>query len=815
MNDLPDLPDLHDPLTRRQWDLEAEMQDLGSAEYVRRSDKARKQGRVNETAGGSVLIKIFVRPLAASIQAVMDRASSGAPGRRHLAVRLIKDMRTEVVAYLTVSTVLNLVGYGSKRRNSIQSVARWVGRAIEDESRVEAFAKREPALLRHAMKQLDAATSHARHRRLCIAHLIDKRGDAWKPLNEGELLQVGMLLIELLIQKTGMVETHTIRLKRKKSDLTRLALTDEASALVEKEDAAAALLMPRFLPMIVPPRPWEGMKGGGYISNGLARLPLITGTRRRVPRPGPAVLRALNAVQATPWRINKPVLEALGHAWNNNIEIGIPSRDLRPTPNKPLDIDTNEIARKAYRREARSVHGHNAATKSTRFRIGRTLSIAEKFAEYDAIYFPHQLDFRGRMYAVSQYLTPQGPDNAKALIEFSISRPLSDPAAVEWFTIHGANTFGFDKVSFEDRIAWVTEHEEDILRTAADPYAHLWWADADKPWCFLAWCFEWAAWRRDPDGFLSRLPVALDGSCNGLQHYSALLRDPVGGAAVNLVPRDTPADIYQVVADAVTRTLAADDSLTAQKWLQIGIDRSITKRPVMVLPYGGTSMACLNYVREAYRDKVAGGTHDPFEVHERSAATLYLSGVVWGSIGDVVVSARLAMDWLRTAASIAAKVGVNIKWTTPSGFNAVQDYRCLRRRRIKTRLNGSIILPTITEETDAIDPKKQANGLPPNFVHSLDASALVATVNRALDAGITDFAMIHDSYGTHAAHTAALAMHIREAFVSMYEGSDPLAALEHTLRSSLPPEAAERLPPLPSRGSLDLSGVLQSKFFFA
>jgi DNA-directed RNA polymerase len=36
--------------------------------------------------------------------------------------------------------------------------------------------------------------------------------------------------------------------------------------------------------------------------------------------------------------------------------------------------------------------------------------------------------------------------------------------------------------------------------------------------------------------FVSHLPVAFDGSCNGLQNYSMMLRDEVGGAATNLVP---------------------------------------------------------------------------------------------------------------------------------------------------------------------------------------------------------------------------------------------------------------------------------------
>src|SRR3546814_17064020 len=46
---------------------------------------------------------------------------------------------------------------------------------------------------------------------------------------------------------------------------------------------------------------------------------------------------------------------------------------------------------------------------------------------------------------------------------------------------------------------------------------------------------------------VSRIPVALDGSCSGLQHFSAMLRDEEGGAAVNLLPAERPQDVYKGV----------------------------------------------------------------------------------------------------------------------------------------------------------------------------------------------------------------------------------------------------------------------------
>ena len=69
-----------------------------------------------------------------------------------------------------------------------------------------------------------------------------------------------------------------------------------------------------------------------------------------------------------------------------------------------------------------------------------------------------------------------------------------------------------------------------------------WWQSAEKPWEALAACMEVrdALATGDPATFVSRLPVQIDGSCNGLQHYAALGRDLDGGFSVNLLPSDRP-----------------------------------------------------------------------------------------------------------------------------------------------------------------------------------------------------------------------------------------------------------------------------------
>jgi len=195
----------------------------------------------------------------------------------------------------------------------------------------------------------------------------------------------------------------------------------------------------------------------------------------------------------------------------------VSGRDLA-MPDKPHDIDTNEVALREWKWKARDVHSSNVSLRRDRMKQQQLLDLATKFRDETAIYFPHNLDFRGRVYPVPQTLHPQGSDNVKALLRFSEGKPLGDDGA-RWLAIHGANTFGVDKVSFDERVEWVEENQHHIWACAQDPFGYQWWTEADKPWSFLAFCFEWQSYCLDPETFVSHIPIALDGSCNGLQHF--------------------------------------------------------------------------------------------------------------------------------------------------------------------------------------------------------------------------------------------------------------------------------------------------------
>jgi DNA-directed RNA polymerase len=213
------------------------------------------------------------------------------------------------------------------------------------------------------------------------------------------------------------------------------------------------------------------------------------------------------------------------------------------------------------------------------------------------------------------------------------------------------------------------------------------------------------------------------------------------------------------------------------------------------------------------RDQLFGELTESLPEHRAQDAS-YLAEKNFEAIGSVVVAARQAMDWLREAAKVAAENELPVRWTTPAGFLAVQDYRQEEGDIMDFTVLGQRYRLMLRRTGDKLNGRKQALGISPNFVHSLDAAHLMRTVLFCAQDGMEDFAMIHDSFGCHAGHASTLRNNLRAAFVEQY--NEPvLQQFRDQLAEQLPDELKAKLPELPPMGTLDLAQVGQSEYFFA
>lgn len=805
-------------LTNTQLELEKEAVSIGVEKYREQVNN----GRNAELPPGLRLIRNAVEPIALKIEADKKSALEGKADRGTTMFYFLDQFDSDMLAYVTAKLVMSHMG----QVPLLSALAIVVAKTLEDSLNYESLKKEAPALYRSMMRKL------AKHNNSNYRHVILRRTQNYAKVttikwDKNNSLKLGVYLIETLINETGYVSKgvrHT-----GKGYIHTLHATPEILKWIEEGHSRCEMLHPTHLPMIIKPLPWSTPFDGGFLTKQLKYTLIKTANKNYLSdlehHPMPMVYRAVNALQDTAWSVNKPVLKIMKQVWAAGDKLGgLPSRELTELPPKGHDPETDKVAHKEWKKEAAAVYDSNTRSKSKRVLTAQKLNVADKYSEFAQFYFPYALDWRGRAYPVSSVLNPQGDDTAKALLTFAQSKPLGVNGQY-WLYVHGSNCFGVDKVAFSERVSWVEDHHNHILESAFNPLdGSRFWADADSPYMFLAFCYEYAALfmhtsaGESDETFESNLPVSWDGSCNGLQNFSAMLRDEKGGKATNLTPSETPSDIYAEVARVCQESIdkeALGGDLMAKKWVG-RVTRKLVKRNTMTVPYAvskfGMKQQLLEEFKKMKEEALDIGMNLDKDLTWDDAA--FLAEHNHAAIGQVVVAARDAMGWLREAAKVAASNGLPVQWVTPSGLLALQNYRKSTGKRADFELGGKRYSFMLRVEGEKIDTRKQSLGIAPNVVHSLDAAHMMRTVSYCLDEGITSFAMIHDSYGTHAADAEALSRLLREAFIDQYT-PDVLADFKNQLAMQLPEEIAEKIPELPPMGTLDLSGVRDSSYFFA
>ena len=835
--DTKDLMDL-------QIKLEEDMTNRGAERFLRDIANAKSGGREDGTPYGQIVLKNRLETLTKAIASWKEECESGKPGVQSTAYLKVSDMENTALAFMTLKSVLQ--GISSVR--TLQYVSVTIGTAIEDEMRFSHVRDEERKAYDSIVMGAKKRTSY--HYKRAYAIRRSSRVDEWDRWTRVDRLHVGMKMLDILMGCMELVEIHH-QIYSTTSIHKYVKALPQTLEWIEKRTYENSFLRPVHEPMVVQPRDWTTPFDGGYISTNIRPLHLVKTSLpvleelRHVDMP--IVYAAVNELQRTAWQINSQVLKVMSELWDNGSTIaGMPPRTGIELPTKPTDIETNAEARKEYRIEAAKRHMHNLTISGKRVAFNFAIGIARRYEKYRRIFFPYQLDFRGRIYAVP-HLNPQGPDYQKALLRFANGKPLGSEGW-KWLAIHGANVAGNDKCTLEDRVNWVQDHEEEILAIAENPFDNRGWCtevggfEIDKPWQFLAFCFEWRGYCEHGDTFVSKIPIALDGSCSGVQHFSAMLRDDIGGDAVNLTPKDLPADVYQRVADKVISLVEHDaehgtedgvrhnddgkayvidgTKTIAKQWLEFGITRKTCKRSVMTLPYGSKQYGFREQLLEdiinpaRYAAEKDPTVRFPFRNDGYFAAT-YLAKKIWESVSETLIKASEAMKWLQRVASIAASEQLPVRWTTAVGFPVLQAYKDVTNRRVMTAISGKVVYLTMYKEKDQLDKRKQAQGIAPNFVHSCDAAHMMLTIVRASQEHIDSFAMIHDSFGTTAGDTEALFQIVRESFVELYNTVDVLGDFRDEIVSQLTEHNQDNIPEMPSAGSLDIGQVIKSRYCFA
>lgn len=843
-------------LFTEQLEIEASYKQFAEELLKNAYEESKLEGQAAETALGKRLMNHQFDTVFENVKVFVETTLQPKPGVKPAYIGILQQLadiyegkERDLYTLLTMATFSVLLNSVFRKETRLSNLAQTVAAEVQTEARMEAFLKANPEIAASVLRGISERVS--KHYKTYYAYRrMEHANFSWNPWSLKDSTLFGAKLIELVIQGSGYFELYDHTDMNGKA-VTEIHPTQWLLNTWAKNEEKLIAKAYRMCPTVVPPAPWTTFKDGGYYGELKSYCTFLrlhdfsvpnVFTKEYMARLNQLdlsnVQAAINAIQETPWIINKKVLKVAKAVIARGGELaGIPR--MEPLPELPrLTGDYTDEELKAHKQKAVERIRLEARRKSKAIRAIGHIKVAERFSKYESIYFPCNMDFRGRVYPIPSF-SFQGDDLNKALLLFADAPACSSYKDIEWLMVHGANLAGVDKVSFDDRVAWVRDHEAQILDCAKDPMGNLWWADQDSPFQFLAFCFEWQAWREHeakfgtPEGFKCGIPVAFDGTCSGLQHFSAILRDPVGGKAVNLIPADKPQDIYGMVAEVVNEQLKKDSTsgtadttaegkngepytkfgtkTLAQQWLAYGVTRKVTKRSVMTLAYGSKEFG--------FRDQILEDTIEPAILEGRGGmfanpnqAAGYMAKLIWNAVRKVVVKAVEGMEWLQATARLVCKEGQVVTWMTPMGLPVQQSYMVCNSEVYRMRFSGIDKRFYSINITGDIDKRAQAQGIAPNFIHSMDAAHLQMTVLMAKEVGINHFSMIHDSYGAPVAQADRMFKTVREAFIKMYSENDVLEQFKADMEMLI--EKGDKIPAIPAKGTLDLNVIRESLYTF-
>lgn len=794
-----------------QLKLERLMDEESISRFNDRKDEAIRKGRYDTTTAGQRLVTSQIMKVA---EAIRDFTNTlGKPSRHAQAAIGLSVLPAEVLAQIALIGCIATTGRGTKHHVTVSTISK----LITDEINMRKLKVESPSVFHWLEEGNKAAhTNNRRHIRNKTLAMMVKNGIT--PTKPCTVYKMVLKLIEIVCESTGLFELLTVKDTDSIKPKSYLMFSPTPACVdwLMKAEGTAALLMPINQPMVYPPKPWTNLTDGGYLER---KHPFIRGLNRKgadelAKHDISPLTTTVNAAQETAWALNNPVFEVATTLWQGGGNMAkLPRADDEPqvTPYNP-EWEKAEQTKWCKEENARHTRNHQLAGK--RIATISTLTIAKRFSEYPLFYFPHNTDWRGRVYPIPVFLQPQGGDLAKGLLRFSKGLPLGSEGW-RWLAVHVANCWGYDKESFDNRIKWTIEHKDLIIETALNPLVgSCKWMEADSPFMFLAACLEWRGYLEEGEGFISHLSINLDGAANGMQHLSALVRDEDGGRATCLIPGDKPADIYTAVRLSAESQVALDvaEGVEFAPRLLGKITRDMTKPATMRKPYGSKAFGMKNVISEVLIDEGLSSLDN----RDHYAFAWYATQLLDKAVCDAVQSASVVMGFLQEVARVVASAGLEVWWHTPNGIPICQNYKKSIAAPIKTYFQGRTVNTHIYSEGTELHKSKQSNGISPNFIHSLDAAHMQATVGLCLDAGVTDLCLIHDSYGTHAANVPILANRLRVAFVNQYS-KDVLGEFLAGIKGQLAghPKLIAKLPELPVKGTLDLSKVMASDYFFA
>ena len=697
----------------------------------------------------------------------------------------LSDIEPLAAAAIACKITIDKVFSIKEGSNQLVRLTEAIGKGVENECQMRHYERHAPGLLTTLKKNYWHRSIGTQQKVVVIQTLMNrcdvKKWVAWGASNR---VKLGGWLLDCVMQTSGWFAKVTIREGRK--TVNKIVPTPEFMAIKDQVMFNAELFSPLAWPMLIEPNDWTNEKPGGYLLNEIMKGHDMVRRSDVSPIQGEQPIAFLNKIQKVAYTLNQFNVQVAETLQKRQICVGkflpIVNHELPP---KPVDIADNKESRKDYRRRAAEINNLNAQEFKRSCRTRMTMETVERFKNKEKFYIPWSFDYRGRVYPIPAFLTPQDTDFGKSLIRF-YDESFMDEEAERWLRFQVATTYGLDKETLSDRLAWTYENEDLIQRIAENPIDNLPdWEGAEEPWQFLASCDEFYHCVIKRDKLSTGLPVAIDATCSGLQILAGLAKDKSTADLVNVTNSDKPQDAYKVIAN--------DSKPNVPHYVRPHWDRKCTKRTVMTIPYNAKPFSNRSYIRDALKDKGIDIDKDDLTLIVQS---------VRDSMHTIVPGPMAVMKWIEDEVSKAVKRGVDeVTWTTPSGFIVSQKIFKKHWERVTLQVMGKCNMRVAVGDSEDVDKARHKAATAPNLIHSLDASLLCLSVLNFHN----PIALIHDSVLCRATDMSDLSKIVRETYMHLFAQQDFLTDFAAAI-------GAETEPPI--IGDLKPESVIESTYFF-
>ena len=430
--------------------------------------------------------------------------------------------------------------------------------------------------------------------------------------------------------------------------------------------------------------------------------------------------------------------------------------------------------------------------------------------------FVYNMDSRGRFYTVQHGISPQGSDIEKAMLQFKTGTLWNDVVKRN-MTIHTANCAGMDKLTFDDRVKWTEDNMENIeysymalLGGETTTWLDQFKGEKKTKWQLIAAIGVWGqiATSESPEEEWIKVPIGLDATCSGLQILSVIGRDETCAEHVNIKKCEYApvGDLYQHVGGNIYDALQNEDkkcaTLKSHPVLQdrsAKLWRKLPKRLTMTYPYACQARSMGN---SAFEDRKDHG--DDIIAELKYKECLEFGEIGFQQIERALPRAASVMGFLQDCAS-TVKEGT-LSWTNGlTGFRAYQRYEKSKGTQVKCEINSVRRDITIHEWYNMAKKADHKRAISANFTHSQDSALLTITVDRLIEDGYKEFHVIHDQIGVHAGGVDDVSIHVRGAFLDLYEDGDTLELFAEEIGVNVQ---------VPEKGTYNIYEIMFAEYLF-